>query len=98
MVRSLSHGFATPVSGPVASFLGPAAAGAFSVFSALAKGVISEAFRDPGELKRMGMVFPGLFAAEARARENLCRVRQLFRIERTSHPLHGFEVRLGKHL
>src|SRR5262249_29055546 len=111
MVRSLSHGFATPVSGRVTSFPALTAFSDFAlssetpeatwdepVFSALAKGVISEAFRDPGELKRMGMVFPGLFAAEARARENLCRVRQLFRIERTSHPLHGFEVRLGKHL
>ena len=87
MVRNLSHGFATLVCVLVTSFPALTAFSDFALssetpeatsdepaFSALARGVISEAFRDPGELKRMGMVFPWLFAAEARARENLCRV------------------------
>jgi hypothetical protein len=44
------------------------------------------------------MVFPRLFSAEARAWENFCRIRQIFRVECAPDALHGFEVGFSKHL
>src|SRR5690349_17410551 len=58
----------------------------------------SETLRDSANFQRMGFIPPRLFTTQASTRKHLGGIRQLMWIEGATHALHGFEVRLGKHL